>query len=84
MYHMKRATVRDLRYAFPRVEAALADGEEIEIVKRGRVVARLSPAPKPPAAVVWPDFMAQMKEIWGDRILEPSNAELIAEARERF
>ena len=81
---MKRATVRDLRYAFPRVEAALADGEEIEIVKRGRVVARLSPVPRTPAAVVWPDFMAQMKEIWGDRILEPSNAELIAEARERF
>ena len=43
---MKRATVRDLRYAFPKVEASLAEGEEIEIVKRGKVVATLVPAPR--------------------------------------
>ena len=84
MYHMKRATVRDLRYAFPRVEAALAEGEEIEIVKLGKVIARLAPVSKTPAPIVMPDFMARMKEIWGDRILEPSNAELLAEERERF
>jgi antitoxin (DNA-binding transcriptional repressor) of toxin-antitoxin stability system len=59
---MKRATVRDLRYAFPKVESALAEGEEIEIVKRGKVVARLSPVPTAPKRLVMPDFMARLKE----------------------
>ena len=49
---MKRATVRDLRYAFPTVEAALAEGEEIEIVKRNKVIARLVPV-APTARPVW-------------------------------
>ncbi|MFA7233435.1 MAG: hypothetical protein WC076_04915 [Terrimicrobiaceae bacterium] len=41
---MKTATVRDLRYDFPKIEAWLAGGEEIVITKHARPVARLSPA----------------------------------------
>ena len=80
---MKRATVRDLRYSFKEVEAQLAEGEEIEIVKRKKVIARLVPVPQAPPAEK-PDFMARMKAIHGDVILEPSNAELLAEERDRF
>jgi antitoxin (DNA-binding transcriptional repressor) of toxin-antitoxin stability system len=80
---MKRATVRDLRYAFKEVEARLAEGDEIEIVKRNKVIAKLVPvAPEPPRQM--PDFLARMKRNWGDKILGPSNAELLAEERERF
>ena len=83
MCHMKRATVRDLRYAFKEVEARLAEGEEIEIVKRNKVIAKLVPVtPAPP--VEKPDFLARMKKNHGDVILHPSNAELLAEERERF
>ena len=80
---MKRATVRDLRYSFKEVEARLAEGEEIEIVKRKKVIARLVPVTTPSAAEK-PDFMARMKRNWGDKILEPTNAELLAQERERF
>jgi antitoxin (DNA-binding transcriptional repressor) of toxin-antitoxin stability system len=83
MYHMKRATVRDLRYSFKEVEAQLAEGEEIEIVRRRKVIARLAPAP-PASVVERPDFMARMRAIHGDVILTPSNADLLAEERERF
>jgi antitoxin (DNA-binding transcriptional repressor) of toxin-antitoxin stability system len=83
MYHMKRASVRDLRYSFKEVEAQLAEGEEIEIVKRRKVIARLVPVSSQPI-VERPDFMARMKENWGDELLEPSNAELIAQERDRF
>ncbi len=83
MCHMKRATVRDLRYAFKEVEAQLAEGEEIEIVKRNKVIARLIPVEAPPPPEM-PDFLARMKRIHGDTILHPSNAELLAEERERF
>lgn len=43
MYHMKKASVRDLRYRFSKVEDLLRDGEEIHITKRKRVIARLLP-----------------------------------------
>ena len=80
---MKRATVRDLRYSFKEVEARLAEGEEIEIVKRNKVIAKLVPVvPEPPRQL--PDFLGRMRRNWGNKILKPSNAELLAEERERF
>jgi len=36
MDHMRRATVRDLRYRFSEIENLLQHGEEIEITKRRR------------------------------------------------
>ncbi|HRQ89314.1 MAG TPA: type II toxin-antitoxin system prevent-host-death family antitoxin [Bacteroidia bacterium] len=52
---MKTATVRDLRTAFPRLEAILREGEPIAITKRNRIVARLIPA----ETVARPDFRAR-------------------------
>jgi antitoxin (DNA-binding transcriptional repressor) of toxin-antitoxin stability system len=64
---MKTATVRDLRYNFPRVEAWLSGGEEIELTKRGHVVGRIIPGsasiPKPKM----PDFAARARSVCGDR-----------------
>lgn len=80
---MKRATVRDLRYSFKLVEASLAEGEEIEIVKRKKVIGRLVPvvaSERPPM----PNFLARMKRIHGDAVLNISGAQLLAEERERF
>lgn len=65
---MKIATVADLRNRFRRVSAWIANGEDVQIVKRGRPFARLSPAtpaiPKPSAKI---DFRAQRKAIWGTK-----------------
>jgi antitoxin (DNA-binding transcriptional repressor) of toxin-antitoxin stability system len=83
MYHMERASIRDLRYDFKRVEDLLKAGEEIEITRRKRVIARLVP-PKPRKRLKMPDFQGRMRKIFGDKVFEPSGAELIAEGRERF
>jgi antitoxin (DNA-binding transcriptional repressor) of toxin-antitoxin stability system len=80
---MERASIRDLRYDFKRVEDLLKAGEEIEITRRKRVIARLVP-PKPRKRPKMPDFQARMRKIFGDKVFEPSGAELIAEGRERF
>jgi antitoxin (DNA-binding transcriptional repressor) of toxin-antitoxin stability system len=80
MYHMITMSVRDLRYRFPQVEARLRAGEEIAITKRKRVIARL--VPEKPAKRVMPDFGARLKEIYGNRIMQVSNAKLIALDRE--
>lgn len=79
---MKSATVRDLRYHFPEIEARLQKGEEIEIRKRRRVIARLLPVgPKPNT---YPDFAARIREIFGDKMVEQTGAELVAEDRDRY
>ena len=83
MYHMKKASVRDLRYRFSVVEDLLRDGEEIQITKRKRVIARLLP-PKRPKRVKRPDFMARLKKIFGNKVMKVSGAEQLAAERERF
>jgi antitoxin (DNA-binding transcriptional repressor) of toxin-antitoxin stability system len=83
MYHMQQASIRDLRYDFKKVESLLQSGAEIEITRRKRVIARLVP-PKRRKRLKMPDFQARMRGIFGDKVFTPSNAELIAEGRERF
>jgi antitoxin (DNA-binding transcriptional repressor) of toxin-antitoxin stability system len=83
MYHMKRATVRDLRYDFPKVERMLAEGESIEITKRNHVIGTLMPA-NGQKKVELPDFMARLKKIYGDKVLKTSWADLLAERKGRY
>jgi antitoxin (DNA-binding transcriptional repressor) of toxin-antitoxin stability system len=83
MYHMKRASVRDLRYAFKKIERLLHQGEEVQITKRRRVIARLVPERAEPATEV-PDFLARLRAIYGDKSLTISGAELLAEDRSRY
>jgi antitoxin (DNA-binding transcriptional repressor) of toxin-antitoxin stability system len=77
---MKTVSVRDLRYDFPKVEELLRSGEEIRITKRRRVIARLTPEPvdRPPL----PDFLGQMKEIFGDKVMKVTGAQIISEDRD--
>jgi antitoxin (DNA-binding transcriptional repressor) of toxin-antitoxin stability system len=83
MYHMKQASVRDLRYNFPAVERMLRQGEIIEITKRKKVIGKLMPV-EPAAKVQMPDFMARLKKIYGNRKLKVSMAKRIAEERDRY
>jgi len=83
MYHMRNATVRDLRYRFREVENLLRAGEEIHITKRKRVIARVVPI-KPPGRPQRPDFLARLKDFYGDKPLKVSGAELISRERDRY
>jgi antitoxin (DNA-binding transcriptional repressor) of toxin-antitoxin stability system len=83
MYHMKTASVRDLRYQFPKIETLLREGEEIRITKRRQVIARLVPE-QPIRKAEFPDFRARRRAIFGDDVLEVTGAELIRQDRDRF
>jgi antitoxin (DNA-binding transcriptional repressor) of toxin-antitoxin stability system len=82
MHHMKRASVRDLRYHFPQIERLLREGQELEVTKRSRVIAHLVPA-RDAGTPRRPDFLARLKAIYGDHTLKVSAAELLREERER-
>jgi antitoxin (DNA-binding transcriptional repressor) of toxin-antitoxin stability system len=75
---MKTATVRDLRYDFPKIEAWLRAGQEIQITKRSKPLGRILPEskaakkkPMPPL----PDFKARLQRIWGDRVFTRAEVE---------
>lgn len=71
---MKTATVRDLRNNFSVLETWLAEGEQIQIKKRGQAVAMLTAFASDATTVTRPDFAARLKKIWGDRVF--SEAEI--------
>ena len=83
MYHMKKASVRDLRYAFKKIERLLHQGEEIQITKRRRVIARLVPETTE-AGPNMPDFLARLRAIYGNKVLKVTGADVIAEDRSRY
>jgi antitoxin (DNA-binding transcriptional repressor) of toxin-antitoxin stability system len=83
MYHMTKASVRDLRYEFKKIERLLLKGEEIQITKRRRVIARLVPETEGVAKKL-PDFRARMKAIFGDKVMAVSGADIISADRDRY
>jgi antitoxin (DNA-binding transcriptional repressor) of toxin-antitoxin stability system len=82
MHHMRKASVRDLRYRFREVEDLLREGQEIQITKRKRVIARLLPA-KPAAPSRRPDFLARLNKIYRGKRMKVIGAELVAQERGR-
>lgn len=73
---MKTATVRDLRYDFPKIEAWLAGGEEILVTKHAKPVAKLvqvgSAQKKLPPH---PNYRERLRRIWGDRVFTQAEVE---------
>ena len=74
---MKTATIRDLRYDFPKLEAWLAGGEEILITKHSKPVAKISLPTTEVAGNLppHPDYAARRKRIWGDRVFTREEVE---------
>ena len=83
MYHMKKASIRELRYAFPKIERLLTQGEEIQITRRRKVIARLIPEKRATTAEL-PDFEARLRAIYGEKQLPVSGADLVSEDRSRY
>jgi antitoxin (DNA-binding transcriptional repressor) of toxin-antitoxin stability system len=83
MYHMTKASVRDLRYDFKKIERLLRKGEEIQITKHRRVIGRLVPESED-ATKKFPDFRARVRKIYGDKVLAVSGADLMAADRDRY
>jgi antitoxin (DNA-binding transcriptional repressor) of toxin-antitoxin stability system len=79
---MKTANVRQLRHAFGGVMDWVASGQQVRIVKKGKVIALLCPPPRSHAKKVkLPDFAARQDRIFGSRVL-PGNT--VADERESY
>lgn len=81
---MKTATVREIRHEFGRVLGWVEDGEQVEITKRKRVVARLVPVKPKAKKVEWPDFEARLKKLFPKSVNGKLASEILHEARGEY
>jgi antitoxin (DNA-binding transcriptional repressor) of toxin-antitoxin stability system len=78
---MKVATVADLRNRFARVSQWIEDGEKVQIRKRGKVFATLSPAAKKKKKLAWPDLKARLLKHFPQPVPGKPASEIISEGR---
>jgi prevent-host-death family protein len=70
MYHMRTASIREVRHDLNRVLEWVAEGEEVAITRRSVTVARLLPAKrKKSKRTKMPDIEARLKKIFGDKVI---------------
>lgn len=75
---MKTATVRDLRTKFPVLARWMDNGEPIEITRRGRIVAHLTPAAgSKPGKAAKPDMLKRLRKIYGNFVMPEGEAAAI-------
>lgn len=78
---MKTASVYDVQHHFSRVLAWVDAGETVIISRRRVPVAKLVPARAGVVSVPMPDFMARLKEDFGDKVF-PDSQPILEEMRE--
>jgi len=79
---MKTASVADLRNHFARVSHWIENGEKVEIRKRGRIFATLSPPPNPKKKLaVWPDLQGRLNRLFPHPVPGKPASELVSEGR---
>ena len=78
---MKTASIRDIRHDFGRVLSWVEDGEQVEITKRRRVVARLVPVEAKGKKIEWPDLAARRKRAFPNGVKGKPVSEILDEGR---
>jgi len=68
---MKTATVRQIRHDFGTVLNWVEEGEQVEVSKRGKIVALITPPPPPPHCrpKKRPDLAARLRSRDGKRVI---------------
>jgi prevent-host-death family protein len=80
--HMKTTTVRELRNNYTQVLKWVAKGEEVEVTRRGRIVARVVPPPQVKAARVdWAQSAALNRPAWSRVLSADESAAIRAEGQ---
>ncbi len=79
---MKSTTVRELRNNYAQVLKWVAKGEEVEVTRRGKSVARVVPVVLPgPAEVDWNQSAALKRKAWSTVLTAEQSAAIFAESQ---
>jgi len=81
MLHMKTTTVRELRNHSSRVLKWVSIGEEVEVTRRGKVVARVVPAAVgSKSSIDWAQSAALNRRPWSTGLTAAESSSFLAES----
>lgn len=79
---MKSTTVRELRNNYSKVLKWVAKGEEVEVTRRGKAVAKVVPIALPrPAEVDWSKSAALNRKAWSTVLTAEQSAAILTESQ---
>jgi prevent-host-death family protein len=81
MLDMKTASVRHVQHHLSEVLAWVEKGEEVQITRRNKPVAKIVPAQAQGAPIVLPPFAARSRQIWGDTPVGKSLSQTLVDDR---
>ena len=81
---MRTTTVAELARDMQAVLGLVSAGEEVEVTREDRVVARLVPPSESALGIVWPDFCARARRMVGKAKGTPPSRLIIADRGERL
>jgi antitoxin (DNA-binding transcriptional repressor) of toxin-antitoxin stability system len=76
---MKTATVRQVQHNLSEVLSWVERGEEVCVLRRRRVIAKL--VPPDPRPVASPDFLERARGVWGKTPAGTPLSEVVSESR---
>ena len=74
-------SVRELQQNLKRVMARVERGETVEVTRRRKPVARLTPVKSMGAMAPWPDLKGRRRAVFGDRVIAPGGSDVVIEGR---
>ena len=81
---MKSTTVRELRNNYSKVLKWVSKGEEVEVTRRGKVVAKvIPPVPAGISEVDWTKSAALNRKPWSTTLTSDQRAAILAESQGR-
>jgi prevent-host-death family protein len=81
MVKSSSVSIRELQQNLKGVMTRVERGETVDVTRRNRPVARLSPARSPAPASDWPDLDARTRSVFGNRVVSPSGSQVVSDER---
>ena len=78
---MKTTTVRELRNNYSKVLGWVAKGEEVEVTRRGTVVAKVVPPIVPKTKVDWAQSAALTRPAWTNTLTTKESAAILSDSQ---
>ena len=78
---MKSTTVRELRNNYSKVLGWVAKGEEVEVTRRGKVVAKVVPPVGPKTKVDWAQSAAFTRQAWTNTLTAKKSSAILADSQ---
>jgi antitoxin (DNA-binding transcriptional repressor) of toxin-antitoxin stability system len=82
MSNMKKATIREVQHNLSGILRWVEEGEEVQVMRRKRIVAVVVPAGRPTKMTRLPDFEKRAAGIFGSKPAGPTASRILIDNRE--